>query len=289
MKKNRKIIEIDEDKCTGCGQCILSCAEGALELVDGKAKLVGEVLCDGIGACIGQCPEGALRIVEREAEEFDEQTVTERLGGEDRDKRGEDKKEHAKSGAGFQCPHTAAMTINRKESREASDASEPVPSQLGHWPIKLALLGPGVPFLDGADLLLLADCAATAFPDLHHLKGKFSYTPGFSVDAMLQLSVQVAIFGLSAGIGVMHSQEPELKADRSFIQMAKGLELLGTMQQELFQVGVSTNLLPLYIPLELGFSYKRNISGYNAIVFDNFFQFTVKTYFPVWRDWNTDS
>lgn len=128
-----------------------------------------------------------------------------------------------------------------------------------------------------------------AFPDLSHLSGKFRYTPGFSVDASVQLSVQVAIFGLSAGVGVMHSQEPELKADRAFIQMAKSLELLGTMQQELFQLGASVNLLPLYVPMELGFSYKKNISGYNAIVFDNFFQFTVKTYFPVWRDWNTDS
>ncbi|MFH2098954.1 MAG: 4Fe-4S binding protein, partial [Pseudomonadota bacterium] len=68
----RQIIEIDEEKCTGCGQCIPACAEGALELVDGKAKLVGEILCDGIGACLGDCPEGALTLVERESEEFDE-------------------------------------------------------------------------------------------------------------------------------------------------------------------------------------------------------------------------
>ena len=129
----------------------------------------------------------------------------------------------------------------------------------------------------------------TAFPDLSHLSGEFRYTPGFSVDASLQLSVQVALLGLSAGIGVMHSQEPELKADRSFIQMAKSLELLGTMQQELFQLGASLNLLPIYIPVELGFSWKKNISGYNAIVFDNFIQFTLKTYFPIWRDWDVDS
>jgi hypothetical protein len=129
----------------------------------------------------------------------------------------------------------------------------------------------------------------SAFPDLSHLEGKFRYTPGFSMSALLQLNVQVTLLGLSAGIGVMHSQEPELDADRSFIQMAKSLELLGTMQQELFQLGASLNLLPLYIPVELGFSYKKNISGYNAIVFDNYFQFTLKTYFPIWRDWDVDS
>jgi len=129
----------------------------------------------------------------------------------------------------------------------------------------------------------------TAFPDLSHLKGKFGYTPGFSLDAVVQLGVQVAIVGLNAGIGVMHSQEPELDADRDFVQMAKSLELLGTMQQELFQLGASLNLLALYIPMELAFSWKKNISGYNAIVFDNFFQFTLKTYFPIWRDWEVDS
>ncbi|MBM4371181.1 MAG: hypothetical protein FJ098_05980 [Deltaproteobacteria bacterium] len=126
-----------------------------------------------------------------------------------------------------------------------------------------------------------------AFPDLSHLKGTFSYTPGFSVDFALKLGVQVAILGLAAGIGVSHSQEPELVADRSFIQMAKSLELLGQMQQEAFQLAASINLLPFYVPMEMGFSWTKVISGYNAIVFDNFFQFTVKTYFPIWRDWSS--
>ncbi len=129
----------------------------------------------------------------------------------------------------------------------------------------------------------------TAFPDLSHLDGSFTYTPGFSVSALMKLGVQVAIFGLAAGIGVQHSQEPELNADYAFVQMAKSLELLGTMQQELFQLGASMNLLPFYIPMELGFTWTKDISGYNAIVFDNFFQFTLKTYFPIWRDFDVDS
>jgi len=174
MKKKRRIIEIDEEKCTGCGQCIIACAEGALELVDGKARLVGEVFCDGLGACIGDCPEGALQIIEREADEFDEKAVEEKLDTDGRGKTIRDGQDRAKGEAPFQCPHTAAVAFDREETARADDFSGPAQSHLGHWPIKLALLGPGAPFLEGADLLLLADCAAAAFPDLHRelLRGR---------------------------------------------------------------------------------------------------------------------
>lgn len=146
MKRARKIIAIDEEKCTGCGQCVISCAEGALQIVGGKAKLVGEIYCDGFGACVGRCPEGALSIVEREAEEFDEAAVRELL------RRRAQPAESLPCG----CPGTGGEP----------GAAQP-PSMLGHWPIKLQLLRPSMPFLQGAPLVLLADCAAVAFPDLH--------------------------------------------------------------------------------------------------------------------------
>lgn len=156
MRKLRNIINIDEEKCTGCGQCVLDCAEGALKVIDGKAKLVGEIYCDGLGACLSGCPTGALTIEQREAEDFDEQAVHELLHAAK-------PTEPAPLACG--CPGSAATTL--KPSNTAAPAAGPVSSQLGHWPIKLGLLGPQAPFLQGADLLLLADCAAASLPDLH--------------------------------------------------------------------------------------------------------------------------
>jgi len=154
----RPIIEIDEEKCDGCGQCILACAEGALELVDGKARLVGEIYCDGLGACLGECPQEALKVIERPAEEFDEEAVEGRLA---------DLKEKSQPQTilACGCPSSEAMTL--KPSPIAGLTAGGAASSLGHFPIKLQLLGPGAPFLKGADLLLLADCTAAAYPDLH--------------------------------------------------------------------------------------------------------------------------
>ena len=164
MKKTRNIIEIDEEKCTGCGQCILACAEGALALVDGKAKLVGEIYCDGIGACIGTCPADALKIVERPAEEYDEKAVEEHLR----------KVEHNKVHTGEPgdvlpcgCPSGLMTTLEPKKQNSCGHKQHDVESTLGHWPVKLQLLGPNALFLKDADLLLLADCAAAACPNLH--------------------------------------------------------------------------------------------------------------------------
>jgi NAD-dependent dihydropyrimidine dehydrogenase PreA subunit len=166
MKKTRKIIEIDENKCNGCGLCILSCAEGALKLIDGKARLVGDILCDGIGACIGQCPEGALTIIEREADAFDEDAVEHHL----RTEQPHDAVMPGSATLACGCPSSSIMTLTPKKlsngQKETSCAE--MNSQLGHWPVKLQLLSPAAPFLKGSDMLLMADCCGVASPTLHN-------------------------------------------------------------------------------------------------------------------------
>lgn len=159
MSQSRKIIQIDEELCNGCGQCITTCAEAALELVDGKAKLVGEILCDGLGACLSGCPTGALTIVDRPAEAFDEHAVEERLA---------QMKQPEAPPLACGCPGHTAMALQPLAPAPAGD-SGPALSQLSHWPIKLQLLNPAAPYLRGANLLLLADCAAASLPNLHSL------------------------------------------------------------------------------------------------------------------------
>jgi NAD-dependent dihydropyrimidine dehydrogenase PreA subunit len=159
MRKSRPIIEIDEEKCTGCGDCVMACAEGALEIIDGKAKLVGEIYCDGLGACIGDCPEGALVVIEREADDFDEEAVEELLN-----KNKEEKSEGPKMACG--CPGSM-VRVMEPVAFSTDNQVGPALSALRQWPTKLQLLSPQTPFLKGADLALLADCVAAAYPDLH--------------------------------------------------------------------------------------------------------------------------
>ncbi|RJX34233.1 MAG: 4Fe-4S ferredoxin [Desulfarculus sp.] len=167
MRKVRNIIHIDEELCNGCGQCILDCAEGALQLVDGKARLVGEIYCDGLGACLEGCPTGALTVSQREAEDFDEAAVEDLLQSQGRapaqSHGGQPQPAQMPPFAG--CPSQAAMSLHPKAA--PAPAAGEAPSALGHWPIQLQLLAPQAPFLKNADLLLLADCTAASLPDLH--------------------------------------------------------------------------------------------------------------------------
>lgn len=159
----RKIIEIEEDKCTGCGACVTKCAEGALRIVDGKAKVVNEVFCDGLGACIGECPEGALKIVEREAPDFDEHQV---------------KKHMAAPEEPCGCPsHTPVMLgpgRAKATARSSGQAHDSLPPELMNWPIQWRLVSPQMPFFKGNDVLLAADCVPFTFRDFHgrFLKGR---------------------------------------------------------------------------------------------------------------------
>jgi len=164
MGIKRKIIEIDEELCNGCGECIISCAEGAIQLVNGKAKVVADKFCDGLGACLGECPAGALKIIERDADAFDEAAVEGHLKKLETAK--DDQKKEIPSG----CPSAAAKTFDtggRCERYNDAHAADPNLSELSHWPVKIKLISPDVPFLKGADLLVAADCSSVANPNFH--------------------------------------------------------------------------------------------------------------------------
>ena len=159
VKTLRKIIKIDEEKCNGCGLCVPACVEGALQIVDGKAKLVSETYCDGLGACIGECPQGAITIEEREAGGFDEEATKCHL----------EQKNGASGELPCGCPSAAVRQFGRQEKTGVFRGSEYLEqSMLRHWPVQLSLVPPSAPFLHGADVILAADCAPFAYAGFHH-------------------------------------------------------------------------------------------------------------------------
>lgn len=175
--QERRIIEIDEEKCNGCGLCVNACHEGAIQMVDGKAKLVSDIYCDGLGDCLGPCPTGAISIISRPAEAYDEKAVEER-------KQEMNKPASALAPASLPCGCPGSMA---RALKPAATASRPGPtfthfvgkqetaqSELLNWPVQLKLVPPGAPYLKGADILLAADCAPVAVPNFHarYLKDK---------------------------------------------------------------------------------------------------------------------
>jgi len=170
----REVVEIDEELCDGCGDCVPSCAEGAIQIVDGKARLVSDVYCDGLGACLGHCPKGAITVVRREAEDFDSAAVGHHLAG---------LRSNLCPTAGAGLPVVGAQAVSScpgsrvvalRPPAGASVAAGDVTSRLRQWPIQLHLLPPTAPFLDDAELLLAADCVAYAVGGFHqaHLDGR---------------------------------------------------------------------------------------------------------------------
>ncbi len=163
MKTIRKIIRIDEEKCDGCGLCVPSCHEGAIQIIDGKARLVAENLCDGLGDCLGECPQGAITIEEREAAPFDEEAVQEHLQKISSQEPGDGEGEELPCG----CPSSQVRTLQKRVEQEAGAEGEAVPSLLQQWPIQLALIPPRAGFLKEADLLIAADCIPFAYGNFH--------------------------------------------------------------------------------------------------------------------------
>ncbi len=169
----REMVVIDEEKCDGCGLCVPSCAEGAIQIIDGKAKLVSDNLCDGLGACLGDCPQGAITIEKREADEFDEEAVGKRL----KDLGRAPEPPHSAPVQAGGCPSAQVQSFAGCPSSQVKsvtpavtttgDAAGQRPSELRQWPIQLNLVPPTAPFLQGADLLLAADCVPFAYADFH--------------------------------------------------------------------------------------------------------------------------
>ncbi len=151
----RNIVRIDEDKCTGCGLCATACAEGAIQIVGGKARLVSDSYCDGLGACLGHCPEGAITVEPREAAAFDEKAVQAHLA------------QPPQEPPSFVCPGMASHQFQQEQTPQSDAAARDISSQLTQWPIQLALVSPTAPYFAGADLLLVADCVPFAVGDFH--------------------------------------------------------------------------------------------------------------------------
>ena len=151
----RDIVKIDEEKCNGCGLCIPACAEGAIQIIDGKARLVKDIFCDGLGACLGKCPQDAITIIKREANEFDEKAAEEHI----------ETMKDAKS-VSRSCPSTQVIQIKTKDGIK-SEIKEKNISRLSSWPVQLKLLPTSASFLRGADLLIAADCVPFAYADFH--------------------------------------------------------------------------------------------------------------------------
>ncbi len=170
----REVIEIDESLCDGCGDCVTACAEGAIAIIDGKARLISDVYCDGLGVCLGHCPQGAITVIRREADAFDETEVELHLAKtrasvpSSAPRPSLNVVAQSPIAAGGGCPGSRAQTLNPVAPPTGSGAAGPS-SQLRHWPVQLHLVPPTAPFFQGADILLAADCVAFAVGDFHNL------------------------------------------------------------------------------------------------------------------------
>jgi len=158
----RNIVVIDEDKCNGCGLCVSACAEGAIQLVDGKAKLVSDTYCDGLGACLGECPQDAITIEQRDAVDFDEEAARKHVA-----RIQETKQPLVQIEKACGCPGANAKIIDRSIQNRKLSSGDSIPSALTNWPVQINLVPVNAPYLKGADLLISADCAPFAFADFH--------------------------------------------------------------------------------------------------------------------------
>lgn len=253
----REMVKIDEDKCDGCGLCVPSCAEGAIQIINGKAKLLADNLCDGLGACLGDCPQGAITIEKREADEFDEVAVNEHLKKISREPIPHSHPVPAAGGcpsaqvksfappAGGGCPSAKLMNFSKRESA-ATGVTGQRPSELRQWPVLLNLVPPTAPFLADKEVLLAADCAPFAYADFHKdiLKGRSVVVgcPKFD-DAQLYIEKLSAMIK-SGGITKLVVAHMEVPCCSGLVAIAKqAIDASGIdMPLETIKIGIQGDL-----------------------------------------------
>ena len=252
----RNIVEIDEEKCDGCGLCVIECAEGALEIRQGKAKIIKEVYCDGLGACIGECPQDALEIVMREADAFDEEAMEEHL----KRLRGEQApEEQPELEAG--CPGAKLVHLQSQPTVAPIQEGEAPASALRNWPVQIHLLPVSAPFFNGAKLLIAADCVPFAMGGFHPrlLQGKILAIgcpklddTGFYIDKLSQIFANNEIKSITIGYmevpccaGLLHVVHKALEASGSeipvdIVKVSVRGEVLLDQEQDDSRVGSSS-------------------------------------------------
>ncbi|MBN2008683.1 4Fe-4S binding protein [candidate division KSB1 bacterium] len=242
----RKMIHINEDLCNGCGECIVGCSEGALQLVDGKAKLVKEDFCDGFGDCVGSCPTGALTIEEREAVPFDENAVKEHLLGtqgieavwrmEEAQQRHEhkDKSVHMHMG----CPGSRMRVVEKPAAAQTSSTVAPaqmMPSELGQWPVQIHLVSPQAPYFDNKELVVMSTCGPLASADIHwrFLRGRSVVVACPKLDDTRPYPTKLAAI-------LQHNSIPKIIVPRMEVPCCGGLTM---MVQQAVQMSGKTDVV----------------------------------------------
>ena len=220
-KIKRKIIRIDEEKCDGCGLCIPSCPEGALQIIGGKAKLAKDSFCDGLGACLGDCPTGALTVGEEEVEQYDEEGVIGHIREQSPEllekhlahlkQHAHELPQHHSHPQISSCP--SAKMLHWEKREEGAWEKARADSELRQWPIQLHLVAPSAPYFQNADLILGADCVPFAYPNFHadFLKGKVVAIGCPKLDdseAYIDKLAQIVKIAAIKSIKVVHMEVP---------------------------------------------------------------------------------
>lgn len=233
----RKMIKIDEEKCDGCGLCLPACPEGAIQIVDGKARLISDIYCDGLGACLGECPQDAITIEEREAEEFNEEAVKIHLEEVEAQK-------SAPIPEFSGCPGSRVMQWDRKpDVQQPAELTPPPESELRQWPVQLMLVNPQAQYFENADVTIVADCVPFAYANFHQdfLKSRSIVVGcpklddvGFYEEKLTQIfrlntinSVTVVIMEVPCCSGLVHAVQEAISAsgkDVPFHQVVIGIK-----------------------------------------------------------------